>query len=260
LEILGAPVLHLELTVDRPRAFVAVRLNDVKPDGSATRVTFGLLNLCHRDGHETPALLEPGRRYTVAMQLNDAAYAFAAGHRLRVSLSTTYWPMVWPSPEAATLTVFTGASRLSLPVRPHRGDEPVVGPLGRPEEGPPMPQTQIRAGVEENTVTEDLLGRRVEVRAERGGGVFRIDEHGLEFGRNTSERLAITEADPLSAESEMRVACHVGRDDWQVRIEARTRLTAGAECFHLQADLDVYENGERIFCRSWPSQISRSFS
>ena len=34
LEILGAPVVTLELAVDRPAAQLAVRLNDVTPDGS----------------------------------------------------------------------------------------------------------------------------------------------------------------------------------------------------------------------------------
>ena len=67
--------------------------------------------------HEHPEPLEPGRRYAVRLQLNDAAHAFPAGHRIRLALSTTYWPIAWPSPEAATVTVSTGGSRLSLPIR-----------------------------------------------------------------------------------------------------------------------------------------------
>ncbi|HIY41580.1 MAG TPA: CocE/NonD family hydrolase, partial [Candidatus Nocardiopsis merdipullorum] len=47
LEILGAPVVNLELSVDKPDAMLAVRLSDVAPDGEATRVTYGLLNLTH---------------------------------------------------------------------------------------------------------------------------------------------------------------------------------------------------------------------
>ena len=52
LEILGQPIVNLDLAVDQPSAFLAVRLNDVKPDGSVTRATYYVLNLCHRDGHE----------------------------------------------------------------------------------------------------------------------------------------------------------------------------------------------------------------
>ena len=71
LEVLGAPVVELELAVDRPSAFVAVRLNDVKPDGAAARATFGVLNLTHRNGHETPQAMTPGQRTRVRVQLND---------------------------------------------------------------------------------------------------------------------------------------------------------------------------------------------
>ena len=51
----------LELAVDRPSAFVAVRLCDVAPDGASTRVTFGVLNLTHRDGHDDPRPMVAGR-------------------------------------------------------------------------------------------------------------------------------------------------------------------------------------------------------
>ncbi len=49
LEILGAPVVELELESNRPLAMVAARLSDVAPDDKATRVTYGMLNLTHRE-------------------------------------------------------------------------------------------------------------------------------------------------------------------------------------------------------------------
>lgn len=70
---------------------VAVRLSDVLPDGRAIRVTYGLLNLTHRNGHENPQPLEPGQKYDVTAQLNGIAQRFPQGHRLRLSISTSYW-------------------------------------------------------------------------------------------------------------------------------------------------------------------------
>ena len=122
LEILGAPVVTLELSSDRPNAFLCARLCDVAPDGASLRVTYGLLNLTHRASHEHPEPLEPGRRYPMRLQLNDVAHAFPAGHRIRLALSTTYWPIAWPSPEAATVTVSTAGSRL-VSSGPHRARE-----------------------------------------------------------------------------------------------------------------------------------------
>jgi predicted acyl esterase len=45
-----------------PAAFVAARLCDVAPDGSSTRVTYGLWNLTHAPDHASWAPLVPGRR------------------------------------------------------------------------------------------------------------------------------------------------------------------------------------------------------
>jgi putative CocE/NonD family hydrolase len=117
VEILGAPELLLDLAVDAPVAQVAVRLCDVAPDGRSTRVSYGVLNLTHRDGHEAPAALEPGKRYPVRLKLNDCGHRFPAGHRIRIAVASGYWPIVWPAPTAATLTLRAGASHLDLPVR-----------------------------------------------------------------------------------------------------------------------------------------------
>ena len=64
LEILGAPEVELELSADRPQAQICVRLNDVAPDGASLRVSFGLLNLTHRDSHEDPTA--PGARQALS--------------------------------------------------------------------------------------------------------------------------------------------------------------------------------------------------
>lgn len=72
-EILGSPVLELSFASTAPVAMVAVRLSDVAPDGRATRISYGLLNLTHYKGHSEPERLVPGQRYQVAVQLNGMA-------------------------------------------------------------------------------------------------------------------------------------------------------------------------------------------
>ena len=76
-----------------------------RPDGSSRRVSYGVLNLTHRDSHAEPSALTPGEFYPIRLKLNDCGYAFAPGHRLRLALSTAYWPLIWPAPERATLTL-----------------------------------------------------------------------------------------------------------------------------------------------------------
>src|SRR5260370_11289431 len=81
----------------------------------------------HRDGHERPAPLAIGERYRMRIQLNDAGSVFPAGHRVRLALSTAYWPMIWPSAEKATLMILGGT--LDLPVRPSQAMDALVSPL-----------------------------------------------------------------------------------------------------------------------------------
>src|SRR5262249_12691889 len=118
LELLGFPEARLTLSVDRPPAMVAVRLCDVAPDGGSRRSTYGLLNLSHRNGHECPNPMIPGERVGVTIPLAMVGEAIPAGHRLRVSVSTSYWPIAWPSPHPVRLTLYAGSSRIRLPVRP----------------------------------------------------------------------------------------------------------------------------------------------
>ncbi|MDG2483024.1 MAG: CocE/NonD family hydrolase C-terminal non-catalytic domain-containing protein, partial [Alphaproteobacteria bacterium] len=141
-EILDAAQVVLDLSVDKPTAFVCVRLNDVKPDGSVARAAYAVLNLTHRDGHDKVKQLVPGKRYKVKVRLSDTAYSFGKDHRLRVAVSTSYWPMIWPSPEPVALTLHTGTSTLDLPVRPLRGG-PKLRAFEPAEEAAPMAVKQL---------------------------------------------------------------------------------------------------------------------
>src|SRR5204863_6356035 len=128
-------IVTLDVASDRPIANLAVRLCDVHPTGESLRVSYGVLNLTHRDGHENPAPLEPGKRYRIRIQLNDAGSVFPAGHTVRLALSTAYWPMIWPGPEKATLMISGGT--LDLPVRPPDAKDALVAAFPRPESATP---------------------------------------------------------------------------------------------------------------------------
>jgi predicted acyl esterase len=234
IEILGAAIVTLDIASDRPIANLAVRLCDVHPSGESLRVSYGVLNLTHRDGHERPAPLAIGERYRVRIQLNDAGSVFPAGHRVRLALSTAYWPMVWPSPEKATLMIFGGT--LDLPVRPPQATEALLSPLPRPESAPPEKPTIIRhAGV------------RVE----------RIDRIGLELGAESKSRFHVEEDDPLSAVAELRRTQTMSRDAWQIRIQTQMRLSCTRKAFLLQGSLRAWEGANEVCRREWDRSIAR---
>jgi uncharacterized protein len=257
LEILGAPVLTLEVSSDWPNAFLCARLCDVAPGGPSLRVTYHLLNLSHRDSHEHPEPLEPGRRYTIRLQLNDAAHAFPAGHRIRLALSTTYWPIAWPSPEAATVTVRTGASRFSLPVRRARPEDANLKPFAEVESAPPERRTTLRPGGFERRFDYDVASDTMTYTSISDSGLQRIDAIGLELEEIARKAYRIRGDDPLSADHSIHWTTRRARGDWQVRVETRTRMRATREHFLIDAGLDAYEGGQRVFCRNWHAMIPR---
>jgi uncharacterized protein len=256
LEILGLPAVTLDLAVDRPQALVCVRLCDVLPDGSSALVTRGLLNLAHRETHEHPRPLDPGARYTVRVPLDVIAHSFPAGHRLRVAVSPAYWPWAWPSPEKVTLTVFGG--ELELPVRPPRAEDEALPAFGEPEHSTPLAVEELGEGPTAHTLRRDLATGLVEKIFDWDlGGSTRLVEADLETSDASHCVYSIVEGDPLSAAVRFRASSGMGRGDWKALSEVTSSMTSDRESFYVQTQLDVTENGKKVFTREWSFTIPR---
>ena len=262
LEILGAPVAELEIEVDRPVAMIAARLSDVRPNGEATRVTYGLLNLTHRDSSETPEPLEPGQRYRVRVQLNGVAQAFPAGHRVRLSLSTSYWPLAWTAPEPVCMRVHTGQSRFVLPVRPPRPEEDAaLRPFEEPEGAPPLKRTLVEPEEHAWRVTRDLGTDESVLHVVDDRGTYRMEDIGVTVQTRADEWYSSCDNDIDSVRGETLWQRSLERDDWGVRTVAHTVMSSDSQHFFIRAELDAFEKdsrGERrVFSRSWNTDIPR---
>ena len=164
LAILGFPRLRVRVSADRPRAVLAVRLCDVAPTGESLLVTRGVLNLTHRHGHDRADPLVPGEWVDVALTLDCAGHRFAAGHRIRVSVSPTYWPWVWPAPEPVTLTVAAAASALELPALDAHADPDAE--LPSPEVTTPLEVRWITQSPFRQSILHDLSAGSIELRSQ----------------------------------------------------------------------------------------------
>jgi putative CocE/NonD family hydrolase len=256
LEILGLPSVTLDLAADRPQALVCVRLCDVFPDGTSALVTRGLLNLSHRESHETPTPLEPGRRYEVAVELDVIAQSFPAGHRVRVAVSPAYWPWAWPSPEEVTLTVHGG--RLELPVRPGDPEDDELPAFEEPEHSAHLEVEEAEPGPAAHRLTRDLATGRVEKVFDWDlGGRARLVAADLETSDASHCVYSIVEGDPLSAAVHFHATSGIGRGGWSMLSEVKSSMTCDAESFHVEAELDVTENGASIFQRTWTLKFPR---
>ncbi len=258
VEILGAPVAELDLSVDKPVVFLAVRLNELTTDGVSRRVTYGALNLCHREGHGSPQALEPGKRYRIRIQLRDIAHVFKRGSRLRVALSTTHWPLIWPSPEPATLTFYTGASTLDLPVRPPRSDDTrlvAFGPAFVPEHSGSTMLEPERKGAK--TYEWDLASRTLTIRSEGPYRRSRINATETDTFGSWREVTTIRDDDPTSATLEFVRTQGFFRPGWDVRVETLLQLSLTKDAFNLVGEIKAFDDGRTFFSRRWERPISR---
>ena len=257
LEILGAPALEAEIESDRPVAILTARLNDVAPDGRVTRVTYGVLNLTHRDGHAAPAALEPGRRYRIRLQLNEAGHRFLAGHRIRLALSTAYWPIIWPAPEPVWLTILGGVSRLSLPRREPRPEDQRVRFAG-PERPAPTRRRVIRPGAVHRRIEQDVGSGEQRIEVLRDDGHSAIEEIGVETAFHKVLRYRMHPDDPTTARAAAGYDIrHRHAQGWDTRIRTHSAIACTKSEFIVEADLEAFEGEVRVFSRSWTERIPR---
>jgi uncharacterized protein len=258
LELLGAPKVDLELTADKPLGMVAVRLSDVAPDGKATRVTYGLLNLTHRESNENPKPLQPNRRYRVEVCLNGIAQVFPVGHRLRLSISTSYWPLAWPPPQPVTLSIITGSSSLTLPVRPPRPEEDArLPPFLEPEGATPLDVALLAPGEHNWRTVRDLAKDESVLEVINDQGCFRIEETGTEVRRSTKEWYRFRGSDFTSVRGETYTERSFQRDEWHVEVITRTMLNSTETEFVIHAQLDAFEGDRRVYSQNWDRRIPR---
>jgi uncharacterized protein len=259
IDIVGAPIVTLSFGSDKPVAFTAVRLNSIWPDGGVSRITYGMLNLCHRDGHETPQALEPGREYTVKIKLDDIAMRVPKGHRLRIAVSTSYWPMIWPAPEPVTLTVHTGRSFADIPIRGTRPEDPAPE-FHEAEAAPPLKRKELSAPVQRREVTIDQASGERKLSILDDFGRYELPDHRLQVWECARESYSILPNDPLSAKQSIHWSEELARGRWKIRTETYSELTATPSHWLINARLEAYEGKRKILTRRWKEKISRKLS
>jgi putative CocE/NonD family hydrolase len=257
VEILGFPSLALQLVSDQPDALIAATLCEVLTDGSVRRVTYGVLNLTHRDSHEMPEALRPGIPTDIRLRLNGIAHRFGAGNRIRVALSTAYWPIVWPSPQPVTLELQLAASSLFLPVRQRSAADALLREFPPPEHAPPLRPDMLEPEHNAWTICHDVHAGVTTVRRIENEGVRRHEGHGMETGAWRESNYSIKADDPLSARADIASKRQYSRGGWSVSSTTQIVVTSTATHFIVRAMLYAYEKEQLVFNRKWSLEIPR---
>jgi putative CocE/NonD family hydrolase len=258
LDILGRAAVELVWESPVAVATAVVRLEDVAPDGTPFQVSAGILNLTHRTSHERPEALELGLPTPVRIELRATAHRFRAGHRIRLSVASSMWPVVWPSPEPAVYALHLGpdsGSRLILPALPADRAPGAVPPFKT------TPAGLREIGAYEGdpptwTVHEDVIAGSVTVTS-RDYGTQTLPDGLTRLRSGESLTMTARDDDPAGASMSNVVDYSLVREGRNVEIGASGTTWGRAETFDMHVRLWVALDGETIFDREWDESIPR---
>nr|WP_254007614.1 CocE/NonD family hydrolase [Rhizobium sp. L1K21] len=256
VDILGRASLTVEVACDADWANLCARLVDVHPDGTAYRVAFGVLNLAHRQSYEFPEAMPRGEKVEITLLLDTCGYSFKPGHKIRLSLSTSYWPMILPAPFDPGLTFDTASLSFKLPLL---GEHEKTN-VEEPENPDPLPKYIEQApGASRRHVMRDLQAGVTHYHIYDDSGLSEHPQTGLATRQIRDETWSITTNDHLSSVGEAVWTCDMSRPGWFIRTVCRTKLACTDTEWLLTASVAAFEDEEQIFERVFEKRIPRDF-
>ena len=117
IEILGSPIAKLHVSADAIRANWVVRISDIAPDGKVTQI--GAFNGTHRHSSRNPVDIVPGEKFPIEVKLHFTSWRLNKGHKLRMAVSNSQWPMLWPTAYPVNTTLDIGGefgAQIQLPI------------------------------------------------------------------------------------------------------------------------------------------------
>lgn len=257
LLLFGSVAVDLKIEVEEERSQLCLRINDISPDGASARVGLSVLNLAldeTLDAPETPN--GPGPR-TVRIQFHTVAYRFRAGHRIRLSVGSSYWPIVWTPPHLGSIRIAEGCITLPvLPDEPHAMETPFPTPrdlpIARSFDTLKAPNlTRSRETGPDGDIAMTWHQPPVSVR---------YNDIGTTFSYETWAEHVLDPEDTNSARSVFTHHMSLERPDGCASVQSRLQATCDADRYWLDGWIEVSWCGEPIFRRQWSRCVDRFMS
>ncbi len=254
LKIVGNPKLKLKVSSNKSCGQLTARLSDIAPDGQVTRVTYGMINLQNRDSLDSVQEVIPGEVYEVEVQLDFIAQTIPQGHKMRVALSSSYFPLLWTTPEKAEVTLEPDSQTLLLPT--YQGRE-IPNPFEPPTSATPEKTTILRESSNKRVISEDVATGVVSIDIEDDFGSMRFDQHGLCVEQIAKEHYSCHPDDPHQTKARTKWHHRTSRDDWQVSSDTEMTITCDNNNFYINAKLTAYHGDELVYEKIWNEAVVR---
>ncbi|ODV61619.1 CocE/NonD family hydrolase ASCRUDRAFT_75608 [Ascoidea rubescens DSM 1968] len=272
IDLLGFPELNVSVSVDKPVANLSARLVDLYYENGLQKenvlLSWGILNLSHRNSHQFPEHLVPGKKYDINIKLDSLGIKVVKEHKLRLALSPTDWPQAWPTAETPIFTLYSGS--LKLPFVEENSYKHIEFPS--PLYYKPCDRIILRGEKRSRDVVYNTIGSTWTIEDFSDEGYRKLcvpgfSNDGIEFGSKNRNIWKIDIDDPLTAYNQCDWELNIGRDKWQVKLVSTSDLKADKDNFYLHNKLTAYENDgdkriidmKEVFQKEWNNTIKRNF-
>ena len=240
----------------QPRGQLSLRLNDVAPDGTSARIVWTVRNLALDETYDQPARAGETEVREVRVAFPTKTYRLRKGHRLRLSIASSYWPIVWPSADQGDTRISSGTLRLptyeGLPAELTHEFPPALDlPLGKRHHimaSPPLIRTS-----DAETDGALVIGWH-----QPYAEIFHVETKAA-FGFETRVIERIVPSDPSSAECTVEHRAVFRRPDGTASVRCTVSVQSDGRFYHLNGKLVAEWEGRRLAERSWDSTVPREY-
>jgi hypothetical protein len=200
--------------------------------------------------------MEKGKKTQIRLVLDACGYRFGEGHRIRLSLSTSYWPMVLPAPSDPGLTFDLASLGLALP---KLGDHQVIT-LPEPANPDPLPKyVELAPGKTSRRVERDMTAGETRYLIYEDTGLFEHPGTGFATQDIRDETWTIATDAPLSMTGVSTWTCIARRENWSVKTVSVSRIGCTATEWLTSASVTAFEGETQIFHKIFEKGFPRDF-
>lgn len=259
LDVLGFPLLSVKISSDQEKAMLFAQLSEVREDGFVKRVSYGVLNLALSDDKEKFIGLSDNKFINKQLKLDACGYKFSKGSKIRLSLANSFWPMFWPMPKIATLTLELNECEFALPCFDGKDSDMINM---QAQSAALTPITLLKEGRVDRNISYDILSDTWTCVTDGIGGVFgegvyKFDEVDVLVEHNLKRELSLQNENPLSAKYSIIQKMKIGRQGCMMDADIVLTQTSDLEYFYIKGDMKVKENDILIFEKEYNYKTKR---
>ena len=259
-EIVGFVKVNLLVSTNSPKTNWSIRLEDVAPDGFVSLVTGKVVNGSHLSGRLTPSLLPLGEPIEVEVLLHFTSWTFRPGHKIRLAISNSQFPIAWPSPAPIESSVLTGSrlSSLELPVISGRwrGKPTFKDKIDRKLDCPDGEYIDLadnQPEFEKRTTRDETAGVTCFESNSRSGYKIRRRKF-VVVGKN---RWTTNDKKPSESSYVGEMTTKIGSSQRKVRLRTVIEVESDVADFKVCVRRELYISNRRVKRKTWRKSIPR---